>query len=78
MIEVKDKEFEKIQKALIDFKTEIGKINSTNVWKELEKAYPRKTKPLPLGAKNIHGQVITDPEEKEKVTLQHFQHRTRN
>ena len=75
--EVEDKEFDKIKKTLGEFETKNGKINSTNVWKELKKAYPRKTKPLPSGVKNIKGKVITNPVEKKKVTLKHFQHRMR-
>ena len=48
-----------------------------NMWRELRKAYPKKNKPIPTGIKNIKGKIITNPDEKKKVTLQHFEHRMR-
>ena len=60
-------------------KNVVGEIekNKTNVWKELKKAYPSKTKPIPTGVKNVIGKVITNPSEKKRVTLEHFEHRMR-
>ena len=75
--EIEDKEFEKIKKVLGDMETGKGKINSTNIWKEWKKAFPKKTKPIPTGVKNVKGKVITNPKEKKKVTLAHFKHRMR-
>ena len=75
--ELEDEELEKIQKVLGEMETGKGHINSTNVWKEMKKAYPKKNKPLPTGVKNIRGKLITNPDEKKKVTLEHFVHRMR-
>ena len=52
-----------------------GKMNTTNTWKERRKKFPRKTKIIPTGVKNIKGKVITNPDEKKKITLELFQHR---
>ena len=51
---------------------------NTNIWKEMRKAYPSKSNPLPTGVKNAQGKLITNPKEKRKVTLEHFQNRMRN
>ena len=75
--DIEDKEFKKIQKVLGEIETKKEKLNSTNIWKELRKAFPKKTKPLPTGVKNIQGKVITNPNEKKKVILKHFEHRMR-
>ena len=68
-----DKEFEKLTKVLGELETESGGTNSTNVWKEMRKAYPKKSKPLPNGVKNVE----ENPEEKKKITLKHFEHQMR-
>ena len=72
-----DKEFEKLQKVLGEIETVSGSTNVTNVWKEMKKAFPKKSKPLPSGVLNIIGKIITNPEEKKKVVLNHFEHRMR-
>ena len=33
----------------------------------MAKAYPKKTKPLPTGVKNVKGNVITNQDEKKKI-----------
>ena len=43
----------------------------------MKKAFPSKQKPLPTGVKNIKGKIITNPQEKKKVILEHFEHRMR-
>ena len=75
--ECSDLEFEKLVKVLGELETESGGTNSTNVWKEFRKAYPKKSRPVPTGVKNIQGKVITNPEEKKTITLNHFKHRMR-
>ena len=75
--ECSDKEYDKLVKVLGELETESGGTNSNNVWKEFRKTYPKKSKPLPTGIKNINGKVITNPEEKKKVTIKHFEHRMR-
>ena len=57
--------------------TDNGGTNCTNIWKEMRKAYPKKSKPLPTGVLNVVGKVITNPKEKKIVTLDHFSHRMR-
>ena len=47
------------------------------MWRELKKAYPKVEKPLPTGVKNMSGKVITNPKEKSKITIEHFNHRMR-
>ena len=37
--------------------------------KEYGKAYPKKVRPVPTGVKNVHGKVITNPNEKKHITL---------
>ena len=75
--ECSDKEFEKLTKVLGELETESGATNSTNIWKEFRKAYPKKQRPVPTGVKNFHGKVVTNPNEKKQVTLKHFTHRMR-
>ena len=73
--ECADREYEKLVKVLGE--TESGSSNSTNMWKEFRKAYPKKVRPVPTGVKNVHGKVITNPNEKKLITLKHFRHRMR-
>ena len=70
--ECEDKELEKLEKIMSEIET-----NKTNIWKEMRKAYPNKTKPIPTGVKDIKGRVITNPSERKQVTLDHFNHRMR-
>ena len=56
---------------------ESGGIDCTNMWKQFCKAYPKKLKPIPTGVKNVNGNVIANPEEKKRVTINHFEHRMR-
>ena len=66
--ECEDKEFDKLTKSLGQLEAETGGTNFTNVWKQMGKSFPKKSKPLPTGIKNISGKIITNPEEKKKVT----------
>ena len=43
----------------------------------MRKAYPKKIKPLPTGVKDMEKKLITNPEEKKKVIIEHFKHRMR-
>ena len=76
-VECSDKEFEKVTKICGTFETNSGVTNVTNIWRQFKKAYPKITKPLPTGVKNVEGKIITNPEEKKKVILEHFRHRMR-
>ena len=67
-----DKEWEKLVKVLGSLETNTGCTNNTNVWKEMAKAYPKKSKALPTGVKNVENKVITNPKEKKTVILDHF------
>ena len=75
--ECSDREYEKLVKVLGELETKSGSSNSTNMWKEFRKAYPKKVRPVPTGVKNVHGKVITNPNEKKHITLKHFRHRMR-
>ena len=75
--ECEDKEYNKLVKTLGQLESETGQTNNTNFWRQLRKSYPKKSKPLPTGIKNIKGKVVTHPDEKKKVTLKHVQHRMR-
>ena len=75
--ECEDKEYEKLVKVVSELETECGGIDLTNVWKQFLKAYPKKTHPIPTGIKNISGKVVTNPDEKKSVTLEHFKFRMR-
>ena len=70
--ECENKELEKLEKVMNEIET-----NRTNIWREMMKAYPNKTKPIPTGVKNLKGKVVTNPEERKQVTLDHFDHRMR-
>ena len=47
------------------------------MWKQFCKAYKKKLKPIPTGVKNINGKVITNPEGKKPLTINHFEQRMR-
>ena len=73
-IECEEREWHKLNRILGDL--EDGDTN-TNIWKEMKKAFPTKVKPLPTGVRNIENKVITNPDEKKVVILEHFKHRMR-
>ena len=75
--ECENQEYDKLVKVLGSLDTDHGSTNNTNIWKQMKKAFPSKTKPIPTGVINIEGKVITNPVEKKKVTLDHFLHRMR-
>ena len=75
--ECANKEFDKLVKVVGELETGSGGTESTNVWKQFRKAYPKKSKPIPTGVKNINKKVITNPEEKKEITIKHFEHRMR-
>ena len=66
------KELEKLERVMDEIET-----NKTNIWREMRKAFPNKTKPIPTGVKDIKGRVITNPKERKEVTLNHFDFRMR-
>ena len=68
-----DKEYKKLEKVV----GELGSDTNINIWKEMRKAFPKKSRPLPTGVMNFKGKVITNPKEKRKITLEHFEHRMR-
>ena len=71
--EIADKELEK----LITVTGELDSEPNKNIWREMRKTYPKKTNPIPTGVKNFEGKVITNPNERKKVTLEHFHQRMR-
>ena len=76
--ECEDMEYKKLTQVVGSIKSECGETNSTNVWKEMEKAFPKKKqKTMPTGVTNIEGKIITNPDEKKRVILDHFKHRMR-
>ena len=76
-VECSDREFEKLSKVIGVLENNSGVTNVTNIWRQFKKAYPKKAKPLPTGVLNVEGKIITNPEEKKKVILEHFRHRMR-
>ena len=72
-----DAEYDKLESILGSLETSAGTTDMSNVWKQMRKSYPKKVRPLPTGVKNVSGKVITNPEEKKKVILEHFRHRMR-
>ena len=72
--ECEEKEWEKLREVLKGLDTSE---RNTQIWKQMKRAYPNKTKPVPTGVMNIEGKVITNPKEKRKVILDHFTHRMR-
>ena len=71
--EIANKEYKKLEEVLGELNTD----THTNIWKEMKKAFPAKQTPLPTGVKNIQGKLITNPKEKKRVTLKHFEHHMR-
>ena len=67
-----DKEWEKLGTVLGSLETENGCTNNTTIWKELAKAYPKKSKALPTDEKNVENKVITNRKEEKTVILDHF------
>ena len=49
-----------------------------NIWDLKKIFFPKFQPPLPVAKKNIHGQLITNPEELKSVYLEHFAFRMRN
>ena len=70
-----DREWSKLVKVLGSLETKNGSTNNTNVWKQMNKAFPKKNKSIPTGVKDIEGNIITNPSKKKKVILDHFVHR---
>ena len=67
-----DKEWEKLGMVLGSLETENGCTNNTNIWKELAKAYPKKSQALPTDKKNVENKVIANRKEKKTVILDNF------
>ena len=63
--ECEDKQIEKLQKVLGSLELQNGATNNTNIWKQMNKAFPKKTRPIPTGVINIEGKIITNPNEKK-------------
>ena len=70
--ECEDKEIEKLQSVLGSLESLAGHTNNTNVWKQMKKAFPSKTRPNPTGVLNIEGKVITNPKEKKNYNSKTF------
>ena len=71
--EIADKELEK----LVRFTGEFDEEPNVSIWKEMRKSFPKNSKPIPTGVLNIEGKLITNPDEKKSVTLNHFENRMR-
>ena len=71
--DIADREYENIEKIVGNLEAD----TNHNIWKEMRKAFPTKSKPLPTGVKNLEGKLITKSKEKRKVTIEHFEHRMR-
>ena len=50
--------FEKLVNAVSELDTKVGGTDSTNVWKQFRKAYPKKSNPIPTGINNISGNQL--------------------
>ena len=70
--ECANKEYEKLVKVINDLETKAGGTDSTNVWKQFRKAYPKKNKPIPTGVKNLKGKIVTTPEERKNCDFKTF------
>ena len=73
-VECEDREFKKLHNVLGSLSERDG---NSNIWRQMRKSFPKKTKPLPTGVKNVDEKVITHPKEKKQVILKHFVHRMR-
>ena len=71
--EIADQEFQKLENIIGNLEAD----TNSNIWKEMRKAYPKNSIPLPTGVKNVKGKIITNPKEKKTVIIDHFKHRMR-
>ena len=55
-----------------------GNLNHQGVWKMKRKFFPKIKPTLPVGKKNLKGQIITNPEELKDLYLDTFQFRLRH
>ena len=67
-----EREWGKLVDVLGSLKTDHGGTNNTNVWKEMRKAFPKKTRAVPMGVENLKGKLITNPKENKGGILKHF------
>ena len=75
--ECEGREWKKLVKTLGSLESQDGHTNNTNIWKQMRKSFPKKNKQIPTGVKNIEGKLITTPNEKKSIILDHFIHRMR-
>ena len=61
-IECEDREFKKLHNVLGSLSERDG---NSNIWRQMRKSFPKKTKSLPTGVKNVEEKVITHPKEKK-------------
>ena len=54
-----------------------GNLSHQGVWKVKKKYFPKIKPSLPVGKKNLKGQLITNPEEQKELYLDTFQYRLR-
>ena len=54
-----------------------GNLSHQGIWKTKKKYFPKIKPSLPVGKKNLKGQIITNPEELKELYLQTFQYRLR-
>ena len=52
-----------------------GNLNHLGVWKVKRKQFPKVKPSLPVGKKNLKGQIITNPEELKNLYLDTFKFR---
>ena len=70
-------EWEKLVKSVGSLETVDGHTNNTNIWKQMRKVFPQKVRSIPTGVKNTEGKMITNPNEKKTIFIDHFMHRMR-
>ena len=68
----------KVMENLKELDSSDGNINHQGIWKTKKKLFPKIKPSLPVGKKNLKGQLITNPEELKKLYLDTFKFRLRH
>ena len=64
--ECENKEYEKLVNILGSLETIEGSTHNTNIWKQMKKFFPNKSKPITTEVLNIEKKGYTQPKRKKK------------
>ena len=76
--ECQDENKKKVVDNFRDINGSDGNLNHQGVWKAKKRYFPKLKPKIPVGKKNIKGQMITNPEELKELYLNTFKYRLRH